>query len=236
MSHCFALPALYLFGIKGEAGMNTLRTLHFATALVLISGTAATAETIVDRYIAEARSRWKIQECNFNHRTLSCKGHRFVAKKPVGRSLSETSDRKWLPASAENEASLERSADSTTSPIGEWIVGNGDRRIRIGNCGTALCGTIVRAEPPGITDLNNADVARRSQPLIGLPMLIDMIPRETNRWEGQIYNTRDGKTYSATISLTNPNLLRVEGRAPDGLLLQNWIKSGRDDSSAALTN
>jgi hypothetical protein len=32
-----------------------------------------------------------------------------------------------------------------------------------------------------------------------------------NRWDGQIYNSENGKTYTGNISLSSPDVLRVEG-------------------------
>ena len=53
--------------------------------------------------------------------------------------------------------------------------------------------------------------AKRSRPVLGMPIILGMKPAQGNKWEGQIYNTQDGRTYPANISLTGPDTLRVEG-------------------------
>ena len=44
-----------------------------------------------------------------------------------------------------------------------------------------------------------------------MPILLDMTPTRANKWEGQVYNSQNGKTYSANISLSDPNTLRIQG-------------------------
>jgi len=51
----------------------------------------------------------------------------------------------------------------------------------------------------------------RSRATLGMPILLGMTPSQSNRWDGQIYNSQDGHTYSASISLLDPNTLRVQG-------------------------
>ena len=65
-----------------------------------------------------------------------------------------------------------------------------------------------------------------TSPVIGMPVLLDMKPTKPNRWEGRIYNSEDGKTYTSNISLKNPDVLRVEGCAFGGLICggQNWTR------------
>jgi uncharacterized protein (DUF2147 family) len=112
------------------------------------------------------------------------------------------------------------------SPLGEWITEDGQGRVRIRSCGQALCGVVSSADPND-TDRHNPDASKRNRPLLGLPVLIDMKPAKSNRWEGQIYNAKNGKTYASNISLKNPDLLRVEGCVFGGLFCggQDWTRA-----------
>src|SRR5262245_2741184 len=44
-----------------------------------------------------------------------------------------------------------------------------------------------------------------------MPVLLGMKATKENRWDGQIYNSENGKTYTGNISLAKPDVLRVEG-------------------------
>jgi uncharacterized protein (DUF2147 family) len=218
--------------------MNLLNTLHFATALTLITGSTTYAATILDEFIAAAHVRWKTAECgDARHGRGSCAKHKVVVKKSQGASALKRLDSKSTSKSAAPKVyesasvtAVGHRTNTIMSPIGEWNVD--DRRIRIERCGQALCGIVTAAKTPGDTDRYNPDTSQRDRPVIGMPVLIDMMPADTNRWDGRIYNTKDGRTYSANILLKNANLLQVEGVAPHALLLQNWMRAGADDSSA----
>jgi Uncharacterized protein conserved in bacteria (DUF2147) len=38
-----------------------------------------------------------------------------------------------------------------------------------------------------------------------------MKPTKPNLWEGEVYNAENGKTYTSKVSLTSPDVLRIEG-------------------------
>ena len=44
-----------------------------------------------------------------------------------------------------------------------------------------------------------------------MPILLAMAPTRPNRWEGEIYNSNNGKIYSSNISMVNENTLKLEG-------------------------
>jgi uncharacterized protein (DUF2147 family) len=99
-------------------------------------------------------------------------------------------------------------ADPT--PTGEWAVEDGIAHIRVENCGGQLWGTVSWEKDSGVDD-KNPDAAKRNRPTLGMPVLLAMKQTQPNRWEGQIYNSDNGKTYSGNISLASPDMLRVEG-------------------------
>jgi uncharacterized protein (DUF2147 family) len=95
-------------------------------------------------------------------------------------------------------------------PTGEWEVEGGFARVRIENCGDALWGAISWEKEPGGIDDKNPDAKLRNRPVLGMPILLNM-KLARDRWEGEVYNSQDGKTYSATIKVVNPDTLKLEG-------------------------
>jgi len=115
-------------------------------------------------------------------------------------------------------------AAPATEPTGEWAVEGGVAHVRIENCGGQFWGIVSWEKSPG-TDSNNPDPNKRTRPTLGMPILLGMAPAQQNRWDGEIYNSNDGKTYSAHISLANQDTLKVEGCVL-GFLCggQNWSR------------
>lgn len=109
-------------------------------------------------------------------------------------------------------------------PIGEWLVADGTARIRIEPCApavqpasatppaaTALQGNISWTKTPGGTDSRNPDPAKRSRPILGVPILLEMKPTKPDRWEGKVYNAENGKFYESNITLLGDNQLEIKG-------------------------
>ena len=95
-------------------------------------------------------------------------------------------------------------------PTGEWLVTDGIASIRVEKCGDQYWGVVSWEKEPGV-DSNNPDPAKRTRPTLGMPVLLGMKATQPNRWDGQIYNSENGKTYTGNISLTSQDVLRVEG-------------------------
>jgi uncharacterized protein (DUF2147 family) len=115
---------------------------------------------------------------------------------------------------------------SEPSPVGEWLVEDGEASIRIEKCGNNLCGVVAGAKNWNETDRKNPNPELRNRPIIGIPILLDMKPTKSNRWEGRAYNSKNGQTYTANISLNNSQSLRVEGCVFGGFVCggQNWTR------------
>jgi uncharacterized protein (DUF2147 family) len=96
-------------------------------------------------------------------------------------------------------------------PTGEWRVASGDANIRIDDCDGVLWGIISWEKSPGGVDSYNPNPAERSRPTLGLHILLAMKPTKPGLWEGQVYNAENGKTYTSKLSLTSPDVLRIEG-------------------------
>ena len=118
-------------------------------------------------------------------------------------------------------------------PTGVWLTQPGTSRIRVADCGGALCGTIMWLKEPNDpdtgkpkTDKNNPDAARRSRPLMGVQIMLGMKPAGDGKWTGQVYNAEDGKTYSGNLTFSGGNSLQLQGCALGGLVCksQTWTK------------
>ena len=119
-------------------------------------------------------------------------------------------------------------------PSGTWLTQGGNSRIRIADCGGALCGTIIWLKEPNDpdtgkpkTDKHNSDSAKRSRPLMGVQIVLGMKPNGADKWAGQVYNAEDGKTYSGNITLQSAGALKLEGCALGGLVCksQTWTRA-----------
>lgn len=103
-------------------------------------------------------------------------------------------------------------AASAAEPTGVWMVEGGFAHTRIEKCGDKLWGVITWQKTPGGKDVNNPDPAKRDRPTLGMPILLGMAPAsEPNRWDGEIYNSENGKLYDANISLKSDDVLKVQG-------------------------
>lgn len=104
-------------------------------------------------------------------------------------------------------------------PVGTWYTGDKESQVRIVNCGSALCGSLVWLKEPNDpatgrpkTDKNNADASKRGRPLLGVEIVLAMKPSGTpDQWNGEVYNAQDGKTYSGSFTMTGPNTAELKG-------------------------
>ena len=115
----------------------------------------------------------------------------------------------WLIAAGAASAQSP-TASTAPDPTGEWLVGKKIARIKIVDCDSKMWGVVSWEAQPGI-DRKNPDPNLRSRPTLGMPILLGMTRSKPNQWDGQIYNSEDGHTYSASISLLNANTLKVQG-------------------------
>ncbi len=119
-------------------------------------------------------------------------------------------------------------------PVGTWLTGDKKGKVKIVNCGGAICGTLVwLAEPndpdtkQAKTDKHNVDASKQSRPLLGIPIVLSMKPGSGNKWEGQVYNAEDGSTYSGSFTLNGASSAELRGCVMGGLICkaQTWTKS-----------
>jgi uncharacterized protein (DUF2147 family) len=124
-------------------------------------------------------------------------------------------------------------AAAASTPAGDWLVADGTAVIRVAPCGEgAFCGKIAWTPGEGVDD-HNPDASKRGQNIIGTTILIDMKAAGNNRWNGEIYNPEDGKTYSGSIVVVGPDILRVEGCLLVFCGGENWTRTSGAAASTA---
>src|SRR3954467_5306099 len=97
-------------------------------------------------------------------------------------------------------------------PTGDCTVADQVANIRVAECNGSMWGVVAWEKTPGGRDVNNPDVALQSRPTLGMPILIDMKKKTgVDQWEGQVYNAKDGKSYSSTIKPVGSDKLEIQG-------------------------
>jgi uncharacterized protein (DUF2147 family) len=119
-------------------------------------------------------------------------------------------------------------------PLGTWLTGDKKGKIRIVNCGGAICGTLVWIAEPidpethqPKTDVHNSNASLQTRPLLGIPIVLDMTPTGADKWEGKVYNAEDGGTYTGSFTMTGPNTAELKGCVMGGLICkgQTWTRA-----------
>ncbi len=107
---------------------------------------------------------------------------------------------------------LASGAAQAADPTGDWRVADGVANIRVAQCGGNMWGVVAWEKQPGGRDGNNPDASKRSRPTLGMPILLDMKKKAgADSWEGQVYNAKDGQTYSSSITPVDADHLEIRG-------------------------
>jgi uncharacterized protein (DUF2147 family) len=97
-------------------------------------------------------------------------------------------------------------------PTGDWRVADGVANIRVAECNGSMWGAVAWEKMPGGRDKNNPDASKQNRPTLGMPILIDMKKKAgVDQWEGQVYNAKDGQSYSSTIKPVGSDQLEIQG-------------------------
>lgn len=109
--------------------------------------------------------------------------------------------------------------------LGEWTTAEGKSKVNIQRCGASYCGTVVWLKEPNFpsgdeggmagkpkVDRENPSRNLRSRSILNLKILEGFRYAGGNEWEdGEIYDPKNGKTYSSILRLKNPKTLNVRG-------------------------
>jgi uncharacterized protein (DUF2147 family) len=113
-------------------------------------------------------------------------------------------------------------------PTGDWRVADGVANIRVAQCNGSMWGVVAWESTPGGHDTHNPDVSKQNRPTLGMPILLDMKKKPAaDQWEGQVYNAKDGQTYSSTITPISTDQLEIKGCVL-GFLCggETWTRAG----------
>ena len=116
-------------------------------------------------------------------------------------------------------------------PTGTWLSQDGDVKIKVSQCGAAICGNIAWLKNPNDAsgkpkvDVNNPDAGKRARPIIGSAVILPMKPEGADKWAGQIYNAEDGKTYSGSFALAGANKADLRGCVAIICKTKTWTRS-----------
>jgi uncharacterized protein (DUF2147 family) len=101
-------------------------------------------------------------------------------------------------------------AAQAADPTGLWLTSDQSAKIRVEKCPDGYWGSIDWEKVPG-TDAKNPDPAKRGRPLLGTPILMSMKPSAPNKWDGKVYNPKEGNTWDVSIILEDPSRLKLQG-------------------------
>ena len=109
-------------------------------------------------------------------------------------------------------------------PSGTYLSESGDTRVRIAKCGAAYCGTIISVQGEA-KDVNNPDPKLKGRNLVGVQMISNIQP-SGDGFTGQLYNYKDGKTYTGKMSFAGGKAMQLSGCVLGGLICrsQTWAK------------
>ena len=131
-------------------------------------------------------------------------------------------------------ASISVAPAFAADPVGTWLTGDKKGKVKIVNCGGAICGSLVWMQEPNDpethqpkTDKHNSDASKQGRPLIGIPIVLSMKPNGADAWQGQVYNAEDGGTYTGSFTMTGANSADLKGCVMGGLICksQTWTRS-----------
>ena len=117
-------------------------------------------------------------------------------------------------------SSTGRAETIPADPSGTWLTEHGQARIRLERCGTArdrICGFIVWMKEPvdprgqPLRDSLNPDPDKRARALLGHQLILGLKLTPEGRFDGDIYNAEDGKSYAVSLWRDRSDQLKLKG-------------------------
>jgi len=109
--------------------------------------------------------------------------------------------------------------DNPDAIVGVWKTGSGNAHVKIYKNGDKYQGKIVWLKDPidpetgkPKLDTKHPDNATRARQILGIINIWGFKYVESNKWDGgNIYDPKNGNTYSSNIKMENSNTLKVRG-------------------------
>jgi uncharacterized protein (DUF2147 family) len=120
-------------------------------------------------------------------------------------------------------AAMAAAAHPAPDPVvGMWMNRKGTVVVRTGHCGASLCARVVWADPAA----QEAARAGGTERLVGTDLFRGVRPAGPGAWQGEVFVPDMGETAEATITMTGPGELQIDGCRYGGLLCkqQFWHK------------
>lgn len=122
--------------------------------------------------------------------------------------------------------SAQATKSGATALLGLWLTEEKDARIELYQQKDQFFGKILWLREPNDPatgkaklDTKNPDARQHSQSILGSILVRNFRYDGNNTWvDGEIYDGRDGRTYSCKMTLTDPNTLRFRGYVGISLL------------------
>jgi uncharacterized protein (DUF2147 family) len=125
-------------------------------------------------------------------------------------------------------------SDNPDAIVGVWKTGEGNAMVRIYKNGEKYQGKVVWLKEPvdpetgkPKQDKNHPEEATRTRPVLGMINIWGFSYKDKNLWDdGNIYDPKNGSTYSCTIKMINPNTLEVRGYIGVSIIgrTDNWTR------------
>lgn len=132
----------------------------------------------------------------------------------------DPSGRDTTASSTQSSSSTQDNRQVSKDPRRVWLTQDGKAKVKIESCpgnSRTLCGSIVWLKEPKNErgeekqDVNNPDESLRNRPLMGLHMLKNFHQQGDEWVDGEIYNPKNGKTYSCTMYVNEQGQLDLRG-------------------------
>jgi uncharacterized protein (DUF2147 family) len=103
---------------------------------------------------------------------------------------------------------------------GDWINPRATAIVRIADCPTGLCGTVIWSAPAAQRDSARGGTAD----LDGKTVMTSFVPASARRWRGKLFLPDQNRVVKAVIDLSETDQLRVKACELGGLVCrtQKW--------------